>query len=675
MSFAPGRPLDQPVVPRATLMLALLVAVISVGLLGVALLASLEQAVAEADARTVVSARVVERGLTRTLESAELTLVTIAQEIRADMGGGLDLTRRRIREAIRFAPQLRQVVLLKGDRVLVDSNGREGVEIDVAALDLPPPGSGGLNLGLRIGGAVPSRFLPLKGQTATAAERSLVPVAVNVDQGGDLVLVAALNASYLAGFFEDVGPGERGRWGLFRIAGDPLVSSREVLRPGTSLADVAASSGDEAFTRTLAVASSATRLSARYPLGVVIQVSHRDVLDGWGGRNRIMVWVLTGATLMLLAAIVLLVRDTMQRVALQNQVRLLFQAIEQSPMVVLITDANGVIDYANPAVRPLLGYAPEELIGANPRIFNSGATPPETYRDLWQCISSGAAWTGEFVNRRKDGETLAVSSTISAVRDASGRVTHYIGVMNDITAVREAKLEQERLIAKLSRANADLQRFAEVSAHHLQEPARRLVSFAQILRKHVEAGNAGETASTLDFIEMQARRLRELLRDVQLYLAAGQGDADPAVADAASAVKGALERLSPGRAVVETGALPPVRVDPQRLTDIFAILIGNAVEHACPGGEVVVRIWGESDGETARYMVADDGIGIPAEYRERVFRVFERLQVESGVAGTGIGLAIVRRIVENRDGKVWIEDTPGGGTTVVFRVPSGEGPE
>lgn len=231
--------------------------------------------------------------------------------------------------------------------------------------------------------------------------------------------------------------------------------------------------------------------------------------------------------------------------------------------------------------------------------------------------------------------------------------------------------------ARLSRANADLQRFAEISAHHLQEPARRLVSFAQRLQTSL-AGRISDPEPLMDlqFISQSALRLRSLIQDIQLYLAAG-------------APLGAIQRIDPAALlqevlkqhealIRETGAeiriadLPVVHLDRSRLVKLFTILVENALVYRRPDTAPRLEISGSTSNQAATLRFADNGQGIPAEYRERVFEVFERIQSTSANTGTGIGLAIVRRVVESRGGRAWIEDSDLGGITVMVELPEKE---
>ena len=250
-----------------------------------------------------------------------------------------------------------------------------------------------------------------------------------------------------------------------------------------------------------------------------------------------------------------------------------------------------------------------------------------------------------------------------------------------------AEAELERSYALISRANADLTRFAEISAHHLMEPTRRLTSYTQRLRarlSHQALFDADQEIKTsLDTLEHDAGHLRALVRDIQLYLAAGEVRGELKMEDA-NAAWAAVEQKIAARIQtlgvrIEVHTLPPAYLDRPRLIDLFLILVDNALRYGRPADPAqlpLIRIGGERCAGLSRYSVSDNGPGIPAEYLTRVFEIFERLssRARSGDtdAGTGIGLSIARRIIESRHGRIWIENQPQGGATVVFELPDGE---
>ncbi|WP_051604063.1 sensor histidine kinase [Methylobacter tundripaludum] len=236
-------------------------------------------------------------------------------------------------------------------------------------------------------------------------------------------------------------------------------------------------------------------------------------------------------------------------------------------------------------------------------------------------------------------------------------------------------IERKQVDDKLARAHAELEQFTRIAAHHLQEPARRLVSFAQRLQSRLPTEQLNEDAIvSLHFIEQGAARQSALVRDIQLYLAADQPRSTMETVAVTDVIAGLLEHratlMRETSAQVDYNDAPSVYIDRPRLKDIFSILLDNALCYRHPKLTPQIRISGEAKAGRVIYRVADNGVGIPAEYRERVFGVFERLQVNDDQNSTGIGLAIVRRIIESCGGSVTIQETPGGGTTVLFDLPA-----
>lgn len=231
----------------------------------------------------------------------------------------------------------------------------------------------------------------------------------------------------------------------------------------------------------------------------------------------------------------------------------------------------------------------------------------------------------------------------------------------------------------IAHANAELTRFTDVSAHYLIAPVRRLGSYTQLLRNelaaHPDVFAEPGVRETLGYLEEDAGRLRILLRDIQLYLAAGEPRGEAGHEDAGAVVDGLVRRMAARitelGAVVECAPLPHAVLDRPRLNDLLEMLLDNALTHGHPidpAQQMYIRVTGERGEGLSRYRVADNGPGIRAEYRERVFEIFERLTA-GNEGGSGIGLSIARRIVESRHGRIWIESGEQGGTTVVFELP------
>jgi DNA-binding response OmpR family regulator len=243
----------------------------------------------------------------------------------------------------------------------------------------------------------------------------------------------------------------------------------------------------------------------------------------------------------------------------------------------------------------------------------------------------------------------------------------------ELEQTSNALLKRKNLL--ITRVNTDLQRFAEVTAHHLQEPARRIASYAELLTEQLgDRLDDAESRLSLQFISQQALRLQNLLRDVERYLSADkprgvikETDAGKVVSDLLAAM---TESLISAGARISLGTLPPVLIDAARLRDLFELALENSLQHGVSEKTLHLSIDGERHGQQVLYRVSDNGRGIEAVYRERVFRVFEQLTSGGDVSrgNTGIGLALVRRIAESCGGNAWIEEAPGGGCCVVIEL-------
>ncbi|MFZ4535684.1 ATP-binding protein [Propionivibrio sp.] len=291
---------------------------------------------------------------------------------------------------------------------------------------------------------------------------------------------------------------------------------------------------------------------------------------------------------------------------------------------------------------------------------------------------------------------FTLSATPLGVKARGAVIAH-----TNITVRKQAELqflransELEKQSLLVARSNAELLRFAEINAHHLQEPARRLANYAERLTQQLDWRiEDGEARQSLEFIGQQARRQLNLLRDIDGFLMANQPRGKIGKMDAGEAVHQVLEwlsaRIAETGATVTVGDLPPAWIDALRLAELFEVALENALQYGAAArrpddrdGEdgkasaaLRITINGERVGAIVRYRISDNGPGIEEEYRERVFRVFERLasgREASTSTSTGVGLALLRRIAESRGGCAWIEETPGGGCSVLFDLPAEE---
>ncbi len=349
-------------------------------------------------------------------------------------------------------------------------------------------------------------------------------------------------------------------------------------------------------------------------------------------------------------------------------------AIDMARDGICVLDEKGNLNECNPAFCKLLGYSHDEILKLNVTDWDVKFSDAELAARIQDILENGDGGIFETVHRRKDRSIYFAE--ISAIRIEKDNKNYIWCSTRDVSERKKSSYKLKENEKKLRLANADLLQFTNIAAHHLQEPTRRIISFVQRLKNTLISSQKtdDEIDFTLNFIEQSASRQRALVRDIQLYLAAPQPRATFEWLDVTEVLKKVVEShatlIQQTQTQLEYENLPSVVIDRPRLYDIFSILLDNAIAYSQPDCIPKIRIYGEFKADRVWYYVEDNGIGIPDEYRERVFLVFERLQVSGNSDSTGIGLAIVRRIVESCNGSVSLKETVGGGTTVTFDLPA-----
>ncbi|MCK6426693.1 MAG: PAS domain S-box protein [Burkholderiaceae bacterium] len=399
-----------------------------------------------------------------------------------------------------------------------------------------------------------------------------------------------------------------------------------------------------------------------------------------------------------------ILQDISERRTVEEQLRKLSLAVEQSAETIVITDLDGRIEYVNEAFTRISGYRADEVIGQNPRVLNSGQTPPETYVELWRSLTAGQTWRGEFVNRRKDGSLYVESAVLSPIRRADGRITHYVAVKEDVSEHRRLTEELarhrhhlEELVAERTAQLAEARERAEAAnraksaflanvSHEIRTPMNAIVGLTRILRR--SAGAQSEQALRLEKVETAAHHLLALINDVldlskieagrlelesvDFSLAGVLEHVATMVTEAAQA-KGLLLRSELRNEAGPDEALPTwLRGDPTRLRQALLNFAGNAVKFTA-SGHVTLRVvlLGRAQGRVRlRFEVEDSGIGIGAEQQARIFEPFEQADASTTRrhGGTGLGLAIARRLVEAMGGQIGLRSRPGVGSCFWFTV-------
>ncbi|MCA9293848.1 MAG: PAS domain S-box protein [Phycisphaerales bacterium] len=335
--------------------------------------------------------------------------------------------------------------------------------------------------------------------------------------------------------------------------------------------------------------------------------------------------------------------------------------------IVAITDPKGVITYVNGKFCAISGFARDELLGQTHRIINSKHHPKEFFVDMWKTIAKGRVWRGEVCNRAKGGSLYWVDTTIVPFKDAQNKITQYVAIRADITSRKNAEEE-------LRRVNEELQQFVYTASHDLKSPLLTIQGFISLLQRDIASGQLDNIAEHANRIERAALRQRRNIDDLLAISRVGRSMDDLQYVNIAGVVQTLIDEMRPqfdqaGVMVQVIEPLPIIQCDAGRVQQALQNLLTNALKYGRREGvQPCVTISSDTVNGEVRLLVADNGPGIDEKYHDRAFGLFQRLSKEG--EGTGVGLAIVKRVAEVHRGRVWIEQTPGGGATFCMSFPN-----
>ena len=337
---------------------------------------------------------------------------------------------------------------------------------------------------------------------------------------------------------------------------------------------------------------------------------------------------------------------------------------------ILITDTRGDIEWINNTFTAITGYPESEARGRNLGfLFADGNNE---YAALYPKLGEVNHHVAETHMYRKDGSKFPATVTLSAVRSSADMITHYVLEFSDITEFKHAQDELQQRTRELSRSNQELEQFAYVASHDLQEPLRMVASYTQLIAQRYRGKLDKDADEFIEFAVDGATRMQAIINDLLMLSRVGTRNVAFTRVDVRQSLDKALANLR--LVIAETGAeivcepLPVLDADGSQLTQLFQNLVGNALKFR---GEPAPRIdigAIQQDG-VWQFHVRDNGIGIAPEHFERIFLMFQRLHGKREYPGTGIGLTICKKIVERHGGRIWIESEAGKGTTFLFTIP------
>lgn len=365
----------------------------------------------------------------------------------------------------------------------------------------------------------------------------------------------------------------------------------------------------------------------------------------------------------------------------EEQILKLSQAVQQSPVSIVITNINCNIEYVNQAFETVTGYMFEEVIGKNPRILQSGKTPKELYPVMWNTILSGKAWKGELINKKKNGELFVESANITPIMDEKGKIIYFLGVKEDIT--QKKRNEEELVKAKEKAEESDKLKtaFLQNMSHEIRTPMNAIMGFAELME--LETDDPEKLHYYSKIIKQRSNDLLDIinelldiariesgqvnLRNEPVELNALLDQLQPVYEEYKVQINKAHLRLI--KKEVPKYVNTTIQSDSGKLKQILVNLIHNALKFTNEGQ--IEYGFHSVTNDNIVFYVSDTGIGIPENMRSIIFERFRKSADESVYVqdGIGLGLAIVKGLIQIFGGKIWLESELGSGSIFYFSIP------
>lgn len=344
------------------------------------------------------------------------------------------------------------------------------------------------------------------------------------------------------------------------------------------------------------------------------------------------------------------------------------EAINITSDIIFFTTAEGNITYVNPAFEKITGYSSHEVIGKNPRLFHSGEHPKEFYEFLWNTILSGKPFRGVLKNRKKDGTIFYEEKTITPV--LNGEITHFISSGKDVTERIEYDLKLEKLNKELEINNKELENYSKVVAHDLKNPLTVISLYISLLEQNKVIINDKEILKIIKTLKQKTKLMDNLIHDLLEYSRIGYEAEKIENVNVFQLISEMTKEIgSPKKIKFKLkGNWPNLNLNRLNLTQVFQNLISNAVKYM-DKSEGIITLDCKEMKDQWKFSIADNGPGIEEKYFKKLFQPFQKAHTRKDIDSTGIGLSIVKKIIEKMGGKVSFESLFGKGSTFYFIIP------
>ncbi len=374
---------------------------------------------------------------------------------------------------------------------------------------------------------------------------------------------------------------------------------------------------------------------------------------------------------------VVAVRDTTSKKNIENEIRSLSTAVKQSPASIVITGTNGIIEYVNPKFTEITGYSYDEAIGQNPRILKTEHTKSGDYKEMWETISKGNTWTGEFLNKKKDGTQYWELASISPIIDEKGNTIKYVAVKEDITVRKKTENALKKSEKDLLQANATKNVFFSIIAHDLKGPVGNFTQLLSLLKENFNEISNDEKIDYLNLLSGLSVKTNTLLNDLLLWARIQMNTLEFTIEskNLKTVINSSVDIVEERAKEKEIKIITNIddinaEINESSVKTVIRNLLSNAIKFSQRNSKIEINSK-ILDNNIVEISVKDSGVGISKENIVNLFKIettFTTYGTEKE-KGSGLGLIICKELIDKNGGTIRVESVENEGTTFYFTVP------